>query len=148
MTKILPEEQWRAMQPKKLVGAKVVIKSPDDKVLLVKPTYKPTWQMPGGVVEAGESPIAAARREVREETEIECEEADLKLIDIIFRVDQDVLFVLYEYTKLVDDTSRLRIQAEELETYEWVTPEKVAGRLPKYYAEFWRQYTENNGNAV
>lgn len=142
MTKILPEEQWRAMQPKKLVGAKVVIKSANGKILLVKPTYKPTWQLPGGVVEAGESPLAAAVREACEETEITCSEADFRLVDIVFRADQDVLFVLYEHTKLVDDTSKLHIQAEELEAYEWVAPEKVAERLPKYYAEFWQNYTK------
>jgi 8-oxo-dGTP pyrophosphatase MutT (NUDIX family) len=142
MTKILPEKQWLATQPKKLVGAKVVIKSVDGKVLLVKPTYKPTWQLPGGVVEASESPLTAAVREVCEETEITCDEADFQLIDVVFRADQDILFVLYEYTKQIDNMSKLHIQAEELETYEWVSPEEVTERLPKYYTDFWRQYTK------
>jgi 8-oxo-dGTP pyrophosphatase MutT (NUDIX family) len=37
------------------------------RVLLVEPTYKPVWDLPGGAVEAEESPHAACRREVREE---------------------------------------------------------------------------------
>jgi 8-oxo-dGTP diphosphatase len=36
-------------------------------VLLVNPTYKPQWEIPGGVVEEGESPYTAALREVAEE---------------------------------------------------------------------------------
>jgi ADP-ribose pyrophosphatase YjhB (NUDIX family) len=39
--------------------------------LLVKPSYKAGWDIPGGYVEPGESPKQAARREVREELGIE-----------------------------------------------------------------------------
>ena len=39
-----------------------------DRLLILKPTYKAGWTIPGGVMEAdGESPWAACRREVREE---------------------------------------------------------------------------------
>src|SRR5437763_155572 len=37
------------------------------RVLLVKPVYKGDWEIPGGVLERGESPRAACIREVREE---------------------------------------------------------------------------------
>lgn len=37
------------------------------RTLLVKPTYKPYWQLPGVVVEADESPLAATARAVRYE---------------------------------------------------------------------------------
>ncbi|RMH02440.1 MAG: NUDIX hydrolase [Chloroflexi bacterium] len=39
----------------------------DGRFLIVKPTYKPTWEIPGGVVEAGESPREACEREILEE---------------------------------------------------------------------------------
>jgi 8-oxo-dGTP diphosphatase len=35
--------------------------------LLVKPSYKPGWEIPGGYVNVGESPLAACRREIAEE---------------------------------------------------------------------------------
>jgi 8-oxo-dGTP pyrophosphatase MutT (NUDIX family) len=37
------------------------------RVLLVNPSYKENWDLPGGAVEAEESPHAACRREVAEE---------------------------------------------------------------------------------
>ena len=35
------------------------------KLLVVEPTYKMTWEIPGGVVEANESPRQTAIREAR-----------------------------------------------------------------------------------
>lgn len=37
------------------------------RVMLVKPTYKPLWEIPGGYVQPGESPASAALRETGEE---------------------------------------------------------------------------------
>ena len=39
----------------------------DEKVLIDKPRKRPTYQMIGGKVEDGETPLAAAKRECHEE---------------------------------------------------------------------------------
>lgn len=44
-----------------------LIRNLDGAVLLVKPTYKEGWDIPGGLVEADESPREAAQRECLEE---------------------------------------------------------------------------------
>ncbi|MCS6758323.1 MAG: NUDIX domain-containing protein [Candidatus Devosia euplotis] len=49
------------------VGARVMLVD-GDKVLLIRHTYVPGWQFPGGGVDPGEAIEAAARREILEET--------------------------------------------------------------------------------
>src|SRR6202158_1126819 len=52
------------------------------RLLILKPTYKSGWTIPGGVMEAdGESPWEACRREVREETGIEVARGRLAAVD-------------------------------------------------------------------
>jgi 8-oxo-dGTP pyrophosphatase MutT (NUDIX family) len=52
------------------------------RLLILKPTYKSGWTIPGGVMEAdGESPWEACRREVREETGIDVTCGRLAAVD-------------------------------------------------------------------
>ncbi|MEV4436398.1 NUDIX hydrolase [Streptomyces sp. NPDC049585] len=50
-------------------------------VLLVRPSYKPKWEIPGGYIETGESPLNACRREVREELGISPSIGPLLVVD-------------------------------------------------------------------
>ncbi|MFC7641019.1 NUDIX domain-containing protein [Streptosporangium lutulentum] len=43
------------------MAAGALIRDAVGAVLLVDPTYKPQWEVPGGSVDAGESPLAACR---------------------------------------------------------------------------------------
>ena len=52
------------------------------RLLILKPTYKTGWTIPGGVMEAdGETPWDACRREVREECGIEVSAGRLACVD-------------------------------------------------------------------
>src|ERR1035441_8047479 len=61
---LLPPDQYIASLARKRMAAGSLFRDEDGRVLLVDPTYKPTWDLPGGVVEKEESPHAACRREV------------------------------------------------------------------------------------
>ncbi|MFF0412489.1 NUDIX domain-containing protein [Kitasatospora sp. NPDC004745] len=52
-------------QPRTAAG--VLFFDQADRVLLVKPTYKPGWEIPGGYLHVGETPSEGASREVKEE---------------------------------------------------------------------------------
>ena len=53
--------------PRKRAISQMLIRDTDDRVLLCGLTYKHDWDLPGGVVEVGESPQLAVAREVEEE---------------------------------------------------------------------------------
>ncbi len=53
--------------PRKRAISQMLIRDRDDRVLLCNLTYKQDWDLPGGVVEVGESPQLAVSREVDEE---------------------------------------------------------------------------------
>lgn len=108
---------WYATLPTVFSAACLLITDPEDRVLLVKPNYRPTWDFPGGVVEEDEAPHACARREVTEELGLSVEVGDLlvvhwsppsgerprPLIDFVF--DGGVL----------SDPGQITLQAEELD---------------------------------
>jgi ADP-ribose pyrophosphatase YjhB (NUDIX family) len=52
---------------RKRMAASAFFRDSEGRVLLVNPVYKEAWDLPGGAVEAEESPHAACRREVAEE---------------------------------------------------------------------------------
>jgi 8-oxo-dGTP diphosphatase len=57
--------------PMKRMAAGALFLNSDQQILIVQPTYREAWLVPGGVVEAYESPRAACQREVREELRLE-----------------------------------------------------------------------------
>jgi 8-oxo-dGTP pyrophosphatase MutT (NUDIX family) len=67
--------------PRKRAIGQMLVRDPDDRVLLCRLTYKQDWDLPGGVVEVGESPRVAVAREVEEELGLTIDAGDLLLTD-------------------------------------------------------------------
>ncbi|MFG1627710.1 NUDIX domain-containing protein [Kribbella sp. NPDC049227] len=80
-------EQYAAGLPRKRMAAGVLFRGEDDRVLLVEPSYKPNWELPGGVVEANEAPWVAAARELREELGAERPIGRLLVVDHVHAYD-------------------------------------------------------------
>lgn len=67
--------------PRKRAIAQMLVRDPEGRVLLCQLTYKRDWDLPGGVVEVGESPRVAVEREVEEELGLTLAAGDLVLTD-------------------------------------------------------------------
>lgn len=71
--------------PRIPASAGALIRDTQGAVLVVNPTYKPHWTIPGGQIEAAESPWEACRRETREECGLELTHARLACVDFLSR---------------------------------------------------------------
>ncbi len=106
------------------VSAGALIFDRSGRLLILKPTYKTGWTLPGGVMEAdGETPWDACRREVREECGIEVHSGRLACTD--FRPGRPGrpggIRFLFD-CGLVDDAAlaAIRLQPEEIAEYRLV----------------------------
>ncbi|MBL1073724.1 NUDIX hydrolase [Nocardia sp. 2] len=129
-----PEQlDYIAGLPRKRMGSGILFVDDADRVLLVEPTYKDHWELPGGVVEAGESPYATAVREVREELGLTVTPGPLLVVDWLppGRYPDDSIMYLFDGGVLgADRTRAITLQAEELRSWAWCDAAAVADRLP------------------
>lgn len=127
---------WYATLPSVFVSACMLLTDPEDRVLLVKPNYRPGWNFPGGIVEEGEAPHDGAMREVVEELGVSVKAGELLVVHwtppakdrprglINFMFDGGVL----------EDPARIRLQAEELDEVAFLPWDTAAPLLPAHIA--------------
>jgi ADP-ribose pyrophosphatase YjhB (NUDIX family) len=80
---VQPIEEYVAGLARKRMAAGVLFRSPDGRVLLVEPSYKPNWELPGGAVDANEPPWTAATRELTEELGVRRPVGRLLVVDYV-----------------------------------------------------------------
>jgi len=116
------------------VAAGVLFLDDAGRILLVQPTHKNYWDIPGGYVETGETPAQAAAREVREELGIETTVGRLLVADWAPHPNEgDKLLLIFDGgTLTAGQFGRIRLQAKELVSYALQDPaEAIALLIPR-----------------
>jgi ADP-ribose pyrophosphatase YjhB (NUDIX family) len=124
--------EGNARQARKRVATKVVIRDDAGAVLLVNPTYKAHWDLPGGMAEANEPPRLAAARELREELDLVVLLGRLLLVEWVGPSgpwDDQLVFVFDGGVLNADAAGRLKLNDPELSAYQFARPEETAQLL-------------------
>lgn len=121
------ERRWLKVVDRRMSSAGVVIEDHDGRLLVVKAHYKHYWSLPGGMVDAGESPLRAALREVKEEVGFDLDVQYLQFSSVAYRHGEkfDSYQFTFRYTSPVDSTTEFLLQKNEIEAFAWVTKEQV-----------------------
>ncbi|MEV5985965.1 NUDIX hydrolase [Streptomyces sp. NPDC052051] len=124
--------EGNAKQARKRVAADVLLRDPAGRVLLVNPTYKPGWDLPGGMAEANESPEDAVRRELLEELGQQITVRGLLVVDWVAPHgpwDDQLAFIFDGGTVAGDQIDRLTPQDGELAEAAFLTTDVAHARL-------------------
>jgi 8-oxo-dGTP diphosphatase len=146
-------EDFTAGLPRKRMGAGALLTDAQGRVLLVEPTYKDYWEIPGGTVEADESPYAAVVRELEEELGLSLRPGRLLVTDWVPPRPgrTEGLMLLYDGGILTPEhTERIRLPPDELRSWAWCTEREAGVRLPGLLARRIRAAVQarNEGTAV
>ncbi|WP_331748366.1 NUDIX hydrolase [Streptomyces sp. NBC_00648] len=117
--------EGNAAQARKRVAADVILRDPDGNILLVNPTYKPGWDLPGGMAEDNEPPDDAARRELKEELGLDLPLQGLLVVDWVpphGPWDDQIAFIFDGGTLDHDQAAAVSPQDEELSELAFVHP--------------------------
>ena len=103
-------------------------------LLVVNPTYKETWEIPGGVAEKNESPREAVIREVYEELGFFCQPERLLCVDYSDETEtrtESLHFIFLGPLLTADMIAAIKLPKEELSEYRILPPKKGVKLLNK-----------------
>lgn len=123
--------------PRKRSISQALIRNEAGQVLLCELTYKAFWDLPGGVVDPGESPAAAVLRELQEELQVEGRIVSLPVIAWLtpWRGWDDAVLTVFDVRVPAEQVERARLEPREIQAVHWADLEVVRTRCAPYTAQ-------------
>jgi 8-oxo-dGTP pyrophosphatase MutT (NUDIX family) len=128
---MMQRKAYQQSLPKKRMSAGCLFFDNRGRLLVVNPTYKETWEIPGG---ENESPREAAIREAAEELGLVCRLERLLCVDYKSETEtsiESVQFIFLGSVLSAEMISRIRLPREELSEFRLLAPEKAVKLLNK-----------------
>ena len=121
-------QEYLASLPKKIMGAGCLFFDTQGKILIVKPVYRDTWNLPGGVIEANESPRNGCIREIKEEIGLEVQPERLLCIDYTSKNQttiESLQFIFFGGILTREKILEIKIEREEISNYQFFPPKQA-----------------------
>lgn len=127
--------EYLAGLPKKRTTAGALFSDDLGRTLLIEPTYKTSWQLPGAVVDADESPFSATIRATRDKLGLRIRPGRLLVVDWVppdpNRIE-GVMFVYEGPTPSPDQLAAITLPEARIRSWAWCTEEELHDRLPPH----------------
>jgi ADP-ribose pyrophosphatase YjhB (NUDIX family) len=124
------------------------------RLLIVKPTYRDNWLIPGGVVEEKESPLDCCFREVKEELGLNIAKDNFRLLAIDYmhisaERPESLQFIFYGGVLNQEQIDRMIVPKKELSEYKFVEINQISAYFVERLWKRVRKAIKNIGkNAV
>ena len=126
------DDHFTARLPRKRMAAGALFVDGDGRLLIVKPTYRPEWLVPGGVVEDGESPHTACEREIEEELGVPL--APQRLLCVEYRSasgawTESLHFIFYGGVLTPEQIARIAPRTDEIADHRFASRQEAMALL-------------------
>lgn len=120
--------------PKKRISAGCLLFDEAGQLLIVNPTYKDGWEIPGGTVEANESPLQGCIREIWEELGLERRPLRLLVVDYnpeTAERTESLNFIFDGGTLSTEQAASINVPLREISEFRFMEPEHAVQLLKR-----------------
>ena len=129
-------KKWIKGLPKRFSSSVMLLETMDDRLLVVRSSYKAYWSLPGGIIDPSETPRETAIRETKEEVSVVVDADSVSFVAVVDRKSEVAETYQFIFKAPITDQmiEAITLQASEIDEYDFVTKEQVLAK-DRHYAK-------------